>query len=77
MTLGSSRYELEYAQLFAQLPPERRRSVAAALDDLRLEHVTVTHELVALMVRSITEDLTDEQYLAAVLEVTSPAPAHP
>ena len=76
MASTRSRYETQFPHLFAQLPPVRPRSVAAALGDLRLEDVTITRELVALMVRSITENLTDEHYLAAVLEVTSAIPAH-
>ena len=76
MAMTPSRYETQFPDLFAQLPVDHQRSVAAALDDLRLEDVTVTRELVALMVRSIVEDLTDEQYLAAVLEVTAATPAH-
>ncbi len=62
-----TRFELEYPELFAALPENRRAGVAAALTDDRLEHGTVTRAQVELLVRSITENMSDAEYLAAVL----------
>lgn len=63
----TSRYEDQYPELFAQLPAERRSSVAAALASDELEHGAPTREQVALVIRSVTDNLSDAEYLAAVL----------
>ena len=44
MVAARSRFEIQYADLFAQLEPARRSSVATAIDDIR----TVTRGLVSL-----------------------------
>ena len=67
----SSRFERDYPDLFAPLTPERRQSVSAALNDDRLEHGDVDRAQVELLVRSVTENMSDEDYLAAVLDRTS------
>ncbi|MDF1480358.1 hypothetical protein PYV02_14830 [Leifsonia sp. H3M29-4] len=63
-----TRFEREYPDLFAALPANRRASVAAALTDDRLEHGDIHRADVELLVRNATENMSDEQYLAAVLD---------
>lgn len=65
---AASRFEALYPDLFAQLDPARRATVAAALTDDRLEHGETSRAQVELLVRSVTESMTDDEYRAAVLE---------
>lgn len=67
MTAEPSRYELEYPELFAPLTAQRRATVSAALDDDRLEGGNISRADVELLVRSVTENMTDSEYLAATL----------
>ena len=69
MTAELSRYELSYPELFAPLTPQRRATVSAALDDDRLEGGNIGRADVELLVRSVTENMTDAEYLAATLEL--------
>lgn len=69
MTAELSRYELAYPELFAPLTPQRRATVSAALDDDRLEGGNIGRADVELLVRSVTENMTDAEYLAATLEL--------
>jgi hypothetical protein len=76
MTAEPSRFETEFPDLFALLSADRRASLSAALADDRLELGTVTRAQVALLVQSITDDMTDAAYLDAVLQLTAPRAAH-
>lgn len=66
-----SRYETEFPDLFARLPAEHVSSVVAALNSDRLEGGTVGRADVELLVRSVTENMTDDEYLAAVLAIVN------
>lgn len=68
MTQTQNRYEAAYPELFAGLPAEWREAVGAALTSDRLEHGDVSRDQVGLVIRSITETMTDEDYVAAVLD---------
>lgn len=61
-------YERTYPKLFAPLPADRRASVSAALVSDQLEHGEVSRDQVALLIRGVTEDMSDHEYLTAVLE---------
>jgi len=62
-----TRYEVQYADLFEALTLEERASVSAALADDRLEGGDIRRDQVELLVRSVTESLSDSDYLDAVL----------
>lgn len=63
----SCRYARLYPDLFAPLTDERKAAVSAALADDRLEGAVITREQVQLLIRSIMETMSDEQYVAEVL----------
>ena len=64
----ATRYELAYPELFEPLTAARRASVTAALVSDQLEHGEVSRDQVALLIRSVTENMSDAEYLQAVLE---------
>lgn len=66
-----TRYETEYPDLFAPLSPERRASVSAALSDDRLEGGDIRRDQVELLIRGVTEPLTDDEYRDAVLALVN------
>lgn len=67
-----SRYQVAFPDLYEPLTDLQRASVDAALASDRLENGPASRELVALVIRSATEQLSDEQYLALVLEHVAP-----
>jgi len=62
------RYERAFPELFALLPTERQRSVNAALNDDRLAGNDVQRAQVELLVRSVIDDMSDEEYLTEVMD---------
>ena len=68
MTDTASRYELQYPELFEQLQPAQRESIASALASDRLEHGTMDRDQVAVLVRSVTEGMSTEAFIAAVTQ---------
>lgn len=68
-----SRYQVAFPDLYEPLTDLQRASVDAALASDRLENGPASRELVELVIRSATETLSDEQYLALVLEHVAPA----
>ena len=65
---AQSRHEVAFPDLYEPLTDLQRASVDAALASDRLENGPATRELVELVIRSATEQLSDEEYLALVLE---------
>ena len=74
---AQSRYELEFPDLFALLAEPHRSALIGSLDSDRLEGGTVTREGISLLVRCITENLSDEEFTAEVLALISKThPSH-
>ena len=67
-----SRYEVAFPDLYAPLTEQSRASVDAALASDRLENGPAPRELVELVIRSVTENMSDDEYTAAVLEHVAP-----
>ncbi len=65
---AQSRHEVAFPDLYKPLTDLQRASVDAALASDRLENGPATRELVELVIRSATEQLSDDEYLALVLE---------
>jgi hypothetical protein len=59
--------EERFATLLAPLSAQDRETVLWVLANDRLEHGEPTPDQVQLLVRSITEDMDDATYLAAVM----------
>lgn len=66
--MKSCRYQEQYPELFAPLSPEARENVSDALASSRLESGEASRAHVALLIRSVTENMTDDEYRDAVLE---------